>query len=864
MPRCGRSLGLGSRLAAVALAAMAMVQGAAGADILQTIGFSNCGPNANIQVQRVDIKYNNENKTVSFDVAGSSSRIQNVTAVLNVTAYGQQVYSNTFNPCDKGTFVSQLCPGMLPSFFPPCHRRQRIAVQPVMDVADKITVPAGTFSARGSQVIPPEFVSALPAIAFQIPDIAALATLQLKALDSGRDVACIKSQVSNGKTADVPAVSYVAVGVAGAALVMTGVTAIGAAVAGGTGAAAGGSAAGVGTISPSFTEVFGWFQGMAMNGMLSVSYPQVYRSFVKNFGFSTGLVQWTSLQVSIDEFRNMTGGNLTADSVATLRNATLVYPDGSISTSDKSQPLKLKRALDSIALLAARQIETSVNTTAPAPGEQGMPAQIRMAVTGIQAYASELAVPSANTFMTVLLIVAIAIAAIAVGILLFKLILEFWALFGNFPKSLVGFRKHYWGSIARAITSLILLLYGVWVLYCIFQFTHGDSWAAKTLAGITLGLFTGVLVFFSFKIWHTARQLRNIEGDASGLYEKKNIWVKYSMFYESYKKDYWWIFVPTIIYLFAKGTAIAVGNGHGMIQTISLLIIEGVMLILLLWSRPYERKSGNVVNVAIAVVRVLSVVVILVFVQEFGIAQTTQTVAGVVLIVIQSVLTGVLAILIAWNAISACCKANPHRQRRKELGKPASVYKDTHPCIVLCLGLLTRCTEKLRDMDNLTPLDARNSLLIDRTKSDQESSTTFAVANTVDEKKATSQTSYQDRYSNDAANPYSNVKPPSASDSFRSGTFRPLTPSTPLAYNDDSKSTLLSGAAPIGRADSRQPTLPVLDSGPGYGAPRANNSYSTGPGYGGGYAGGGYSRGGYGQGGYSQGGYGYGAPPRGY
>ncbi|KLU87740.1 hypothetical protein MAPG_06733 [Magnaporthiopsis poae ATCC 64411] len=811
MPRCGRSLGLGSRLAAVALATMAMVQGAAGADILQTIGFSNCGPNANIQVQKVDIQYNNENKTVSFDVAGSSSRVQNVTAVLNVTAYGQQVYSNTFNPCAKGTFVSQLCP-----------------------------VPAGSFSARGSQVIPPEFVSALPAIAFQIPDIAALATLQLKALDSGRDVACIKSQVSNGKTANVPAVSYVAAGVAGAALVMTGVTAIGAAVAGGSGAAAGGSAAGVGTISPSFTEVFGWFQGMAMNGMLSVSYPQVYRSFAKNFAFSTGLVQWTTLQESIDQFRNMTGGNLTADSVATLRNATLVYPDGSISTSDKSQPLKLKRALDSIVLLATRDIQTSVNTTAPAAaGEQGVPAQFRMAVTGIQAYASELAVPSANTFMTVLLIVAIVIAAIAVGILLFKLILEFWALFGNFPKSLIGFRKHYWGSIARAITSLILLLYGVWVLYCIFQFTHGDSWAAKTLAGITLGLFTGVLVFFSFKIWYTARQLRNVEGDASGLYEKKNIWVKYSMFYESYKKDYWWIFVPTIIYLFAKGTAIAVGNGHGMIQTISLLVIEGIMLILLLWSRPYERKSGNVVNVAIAVVRVLSVVVILVFVQEFGIAQTTQTVAGVVLIVIQSVLTGILAILIAWNAISACCKANPHRQRRKEL-------------------------EKMRDMDNLTPLDARNSLLIDRSKLDQESSTTFAVANTVDEKKSMSQTPYQDRYSNDAANPYSNLKPSSASDSFKSGTFRPLTPSTPLAYNDDSKSTLLSGAAPIGRADSRQPTLPVFDSGPGYNAPRANNSYSSGPGYGGGYASGGYGQGGYGQASYNQGGYGYGAPPRGY
>ena len=94
-----------------------------------------------------------------------------------------------------------------------------------------------------------------------------------------------------------------------------------------------------------------------------------------------------------------------------------------------------------------------------------------------------------------------------------------------------------------------------------------------------------------------------------------------------------------------------------------------VVLGLLVWNRPYERKSGNVINIFIQVVRALSVVCILVFVEELGIAQTTQTVTGVVLIAVQSVLTGLLAILIAVNAIIMCCKENPHRKRRKEAGK---------------------------------------------------------------------------------------------------------------------------------------------------------------------------------------------------
>ena len=115
---------------------------------------------------------------------------------------------------------------------------------------------------------------------------------------------------------------------------------------------------------------------------------------------------------------------------------------------------------------------------------------------------------------------------------------------------------------------------GIWVLYCIFQFAHGDSWAAKILAGVTLGLFTGILGFFAFKIWHTARQLKKAEGDTSGLYENKETWLKYSLFYDSYKKDYWWVFIPAIVYMFAKGCVLAAADGHGLTQTVAQLIIE--------------------------------------------------------------------------------------------------------------------------------------------------------------------------------------------------------------------------------------------------------------------------------------------------
>lgn len=642
-------------------------------------------------------------------------------------------------------------------------------------------VPAGTFAAQGEQPVTSDYASQIPAIAFNIPDLDGEAKMELKSIDGDQALACIQSTVNNGKTAEVPAVSYVAAGIAAAALLLTGLSALG-------------SAGGAGSHPPcpSFGDIIGWFQSVTQNGMLTVNYPPVYRAFSKNFAFSAGLIPWNSMQTTIDNFREATGGNLTEDSVEYLRNATLVDSNGSKSS---------KRALDYLLggpVLYTRDLTTSVNGTQAgnstnAPHED----KVTHIVHGIQAYVEKLTIPQANTFMTVLLIFAIVLAAIAVGILLFKVILETWALFGSFPKKLIGFRKRYWGLLGRTITNLILLLYGVWTLYCVYQFTNGDSWAAKVLAGVTFAIFTAILGFFTFRIWQLARRSKKAEGDASVLFEDKETWRKYSLFYDNYKKGYWWLFIPAIVYMFAKGCVIAAGNGHGLAQTAGQLIVESLMLALLLWNRPYVTTAANWINVFIQVVRVLSVVCILVFVEELGISQSTKTITGVVLIAVQSVLTVALGILIAVNSIIICCRENPHRRRRKEAG--------AFPWVTLTPQTSAdMVTEKLnRDLDNLTPLDARNSLLMD-------------PADYKDAKDPQARgypmSTYSSRTSDDAVRPYRDQTPPS----------RPWG-----RQRRESSENLVSSAASLGQRPgrsasrdsdgisppplSRGPTVPDLD-----------------------------------------------------
>ncbi|KAJ5929333.1 hypothetical protein N7454_007181 [Penicillium verhagenii] len=595
-------------------------------DTLSTEGFDLCMTDTSIDVTDLDITYTGSTREMVFELAGTSSQEQNITATLTVTAYGSQIYSDTFDPCKDTVHVAALCP-----------------------------VPSGAFSASGTITVPASYASEIPSLAFNMPDLDGQAKLVLTSTAGSGNLACVESQLTNGKSTSVKAVSWASAGIAAGALAFSGVSAVSAV----------GAHPGATGSSPGFGDVMGWFHCMATNGMLSVSYPTVYTSFTKNFAWSTGLVSWDGLQDSIDNFRKATGGNLTDNSLSYL---------GSISETNSTTT---KRSLDMMrrsAKLVARSDSNSTSSDS---------------IDRIKALAEDLMIPSANIFMTVLLIFAIVVGVVIVGILLLKVILELWSLYGNFPNKLINFRRDYWGIMARTITNMILILYSVWVMYCVYQLKNGDSWAAKLIAALTLVIFTAVLGFFAVRIFLKARNYKKAEGDAAGLYDDKDTWRKYSLFYDNLKKDFWWLFVPVIVYALVKGCIIAGGQGHGLFQSAGQLVCEVLLLGLVLWSRPYARKSTTGINITIQVVRVLSVACVLVFVDELGLSQTTKTVTGIVLIVIQSLLTGLLAILIVVNAVVAMFRQNIHEKRRQEAEKAN------------------------RDLDDLTPLDARDSLLID-------------------------------------------------------------------------------------------------------------------------------------------------------
>ena len=202
--------------------------------------------------------------------------------------------------------------------------------------------------------------------------------------------------------------------------------------------------------------------------------------------------------------------------------------------------------------------------------------------------------------------------------LLFKLILELWASWSHLSPKFERIRQNYWLLLFTTNVRIILIVYSTWFLFCLWQFRAGDSWAAAVLAAVTLSLFTALIAGFTIRIFILARKARKRGAGIDELYEHEPWARKYGFFYDQFKSKLWWFFVPVLLVSLIRAAFLVFGEGHGMVQAIGILATEAVFLVFLFWRRPYDGRGANVVNAMIAVVRVLSVLCILIFVEQFG------------------------------------------------------------------------------------------------------------------------------------------------------------------------------------------------------------------------------------------------------
>ncbi|VVT47039.1 uncharacterized protein SAPINGB_P001513 [Magnusiomyces paraingens] len=672
------------------------------ADTLKTVGAYPCSENDSsiIHVSNFTFIFDRYTNNVTYYVEGTSTETVSIIAYIQIFAYGNRLLNERVNLCDEK--ISELCP-----------------------------ISEGNIITSGVHNVPSNYTEAISTVAYKVPDIEGTVTIQLyNASNPSQNIGCFSSSISNGVSTDIAAVKFLTIGLAAAALVISGVSsaansasssagttlphipvtgAEGHTVAGGANAAAPTSGPGTNIASggfhaPGFVEFFSVLQSIAISGMYSVNYPKAYRNFTQNMGWSTGAITWAGMQNSIDDFRSRTGGNLTASNYTRLQETTLIFgnqtnvdmttesllsntTDSSNATETTRRLVKkwlddagvsistdlFNRATANITTASDSTNSSSSSNTTISTSSQSEKKYVSI-VTGIKSYMESLSIPDTNTFMTLLIWWAIIVAICIASILSFKLFLEIWCLRTKHPSRFEGFRQRYWIFLGSTLVRITTLLYGVWVLYCLYQFKIGDSWGTKLLAGLTLGIFSLILLLYAARICFLAHRARRETNGLEFLFLHKPWIRKYGLFYDQFKVKFWWSFIPVFLASFGRNAFLALGYGNGLVQIIGQLVIDVLLCAFFAIALPFNTKMGNGINLSIQIVRVISLVFLLIFTVQLDINRIAVTGVGMALIVIQAVLAIVLALLIFTNAIMGlinmtCGNKLRKRRERKKMEK---------------------------------------------------------------------------------------------------------------------------------------------------------------------------------------------------
>jgi Transient receptor potential (TRP) ion channel/ML-like domain len=156
-------------------------------------------------------------------------------------------------------------------------------------------VSVGSVNINSNVEVPASVAAKIPSIAYEIPDIDGIARIWINDT-SGTPLGCVEAFLENGKTVDQKVVSWITAIIAGGALLSS-------AIASGLGHS--NTAAHVASAA---VLLFGYFQAVAIAGMVSVQLPPIVASWTQDFQWSMGIIKLSFMQSIFTWYIKSTGG----------------------------------------------------------------------------------------------------------------------------------------------------------------------------------------------------------------------------------------------------------------------------------------------------------------------------------------------------------------------------------------------------------------------------------------------------------------------------------------------------------------------------------------------------------------------------
>jgi uncharacterized membrane protein len=694
---------------------LSFLSGASAIRLIESKSLNTCQANSSLTANLFNVIFTPDNRTLTFDISAVSSIQGNVMFTIDVTAYGKNIMTRELNPCELKDDFKGLCP-----------------------------MTAGQFDIPSNLQLSEDTIGSIPGIAYGVPDLDATVRIRINSTDHpGTSLACVEANLSNGKTVDQKGVGWSTAVIAGLALVASAVT---------SGLGHSNTAA---HVAANALSLFGYFQAQAIVGLTSVHLPPIVQSWTQNFQWCMGIIEVDFMQSIATWYQKSTGGT-----PATLLNTLTTT---SVQVTKRSLA---RRSTANAAKLLARGHELVKRVDTPQPSGTYV-------VRGMTRVAFRAQIESTNLFLTGLIFFCIFIFFTVLCVALFKGFCEA-AVRAQWMKNdkFQDFRNGWLTVLKGIMFRMVLIGYPQMTILCLWEFTQNDSPAEIVLAIFFFFGMTGTLGWAAAKVILIAKRSVNMhKNPAYILYSDPSALNKWGFLYVQFRATAYYFILPVLVYILIKGMFVAFGQNSGTLQSVALLVIEGIALVGASVIRPWMDKSTNVFNISICAVNFLNTIFLLFFANVFNQPGLVTGVMGVVFFVINAVFSLVLLILVLVATVYAVVRKNPDNRYQPVADDRASFIKSqTQLTTELdALGATARGDMKGGYKHNLDLDDDNESWASDSLR-----------------------------------NPANQPLPPSTANSatYRESPHSPIDPSVPLfpaggnSFPGQSDSSLMSGAAP--------------------------------------------------------------------
>ncbi|KAE8868117.1 hypothetical protein PTNB29_02028 [Pyrenophora teres f. teres] len=655
---------------------------------LYTADYGDCLGESAINVTRFDAAYYKDNMTIIFHLEGETALTkEDIMMNIGVFAYGESRFDLTFDPCNAN--IESACP-----------------------------VKAGvTIEAAGIIPINQQDVAGIPPIALSIPDFEGQAVLRLFSNSTQKEIGCFAAQITNGFTfQQKAAVSSTLGAFTVIAVVSSFVTAI-----------YGSDVAEMRkhyAHSLSVSVVFAIWHHIFYSGAVSMNWPSVLVAFWGNYAWAGGMIYSEPMQNTINKFIGSNKGN-TSQVGAAGTGQSNPNAGGGIDIHQIYKRDARPEDLTLQAVLAKRHLvdEYSGFKYYGQPVKPGLP--LPGNYSGFAGTLATQRIPASNAFMTGLLWLLILIGSISLCILSLKVTLEILSAMRIVKRDRLGFfRRHYLGYLASTVLRTVFVGIFMMTFLAMFQFSYlalsgpvavacivflavvfgvGSAAAYACFSRLRIGKYVSepdrinltrrrllkVIPWFTLSKNSKTPRSEDMEyvgsvpwwaihamADVESIHEDEYYTIRFGWLASRYRRTRWWFFVAWLFYEFVRSCFLAGASSRPLVQVFGLLAVEVIVFLSFTILRPFEGQRLNVLAMyLLGFSKVATVGLSATFDSHFGIARIPTTVIGIVIIVIQGLLTLTLIVLIAIGAVSSYMTIMRNRAEMKPMSWNANREK---------------------------------------------------------------------------------------------------------------------------------------------------------------------------------------------